>query len=143
MNTATFLPHITATLNAASVVLLLIGFALIRSGDRVHHRKVMISAVVVSAVFLVCYLVYHFTAPIFVFKGEGLIRPVYYFILITHVILATAVTPMIVMTVRRAWKGSFDAHRGLARWTFPVWLYVSVTGIVVYYMLYHLYPTVG
>lgn len=139
MNTAAVLPHVTAGLNAVALVLLLAGFALVRSGRRETHRKVMLAAVATSGLFLAVYLVYHATAPIFVFRGQGAVRPVYYTLLISHVVLAAAVTPMIALTVWRAWKGRFDMHRGLARWTLPLWLYVSVTGIVVYAMLYHLY----
>lgn len=139
MSTATILPHVTASLNAVALALLLAGFALIRSGRRDTHRKVMLAAVGTSGLFLVFYLVYHFTAPIFVFRGEGAVRPVYYALLISHVVLAALVTPMIAVTLWRALKGRFEVHRGLARWTLPVWLYVSVTGIVVYAMLYHLY----
>ena len=138
----TLLPHITATLNAASAILLLLGFTMIRSRNRTAHRAVMLAAVVVSAVFLAFYLVYHFTQPIFVFTGQGLVRPLYYVLLVSHVGLALVVVPMIVFTLRRALKGNFDSHRGLARWTLPVWLYVSVTGVVVYVMLYHIYTPV-
>ncbi|MCF8480572.1 MAG: DUF420 domain-containing protein [Rhodospirillum sp.] len=140
MDSATLLPHVNAVLNAISTVLILLGFVLIRLGNREAHRKVMLSAITVSAVFLVSYLVYHFTAPIFVFPGVGPIRVIYYVILITHVILAAVVTPMIVLTVLRALRGTFDRHKALARWTLPIWLYVTVTGVVIYWMLYHAYP---
>lgn len=139
MTDASILPHVTASLNALTVLLLTAGFVLVRRRNHGAHRAVMTAAVAVSAVFLACYLTYHFTAPVFVFAGHGLIRPVYYFLLITHVVLAAVVFPMIVVTVLRAWRGRFAVHRGLARWTLPVWMYVSVTGIVVYVMLYHLY----
>lgn len=139
MTSAAILPHVTASLNALTVLLLVAGFALIRRRNRRAHRMVMTAAVAVSAAFLACYLVYHFTAPVFVFTGQGLVRPVYYFILISHVVLASIVFPMILLTVLRAWRGRFEVHRGLARWTLPVWMYVSVTGIAVYVMLYHLY----
>lgn len=132
------LPHITAGLNALTVLLLISGFVLIRSGARDTHRKVMIAALGSSALFLAFYLVYHFTAPVFVFPGRGLIRPVYYFLLISHVVLSAVVLPMIFLTVRRGLGGRFDVHRGIARWTLPVWLYVSLTGIAVYVMLYHM-----
>lgn len=140
MTTAAVLPHVNAFLNAVSTVLLLVGFAMIRRGDRQRHKQVMLSALAVSAVFLASYLVYHFTAPIFVFAGEGWIRPVYYVILVTHVVLATVVTPMIAVLVWRALTGKFDKHKKLARWTLPTWLYVTVTGVVIYLMLYHVYP---
>ncbi|KAA5606216.1 DUF420 domain-containing protein [Roseospira marina] len=140
MDTATVLPHVNAALNAVSTVLLLIGFGLIRAGRRDAHRAVMIAALAVSAVFLISYLVYHFTAPIFVFPGRGTIRVIYYIILVSHVILAVAIVPLVVEIVRRAWTGRFDRHKALARWTLPLWLYVTVTGVAIYGMLYHLYP---
>ncbi|WP_142849586.1 DUF420 domain-containing protein [Telmatospirillum sp. J64-1] len=143
MNTATVLPHVTAALNAVSLLLLLVGFVLIRQRRQAAHRAAMMGAMGASAAFLAVYVVYHFTAPIFVFTGEGMIRPVYYFILITHVILAAVVFPMILMTAARALRGRFEGHRGLARWTYPIWLYVSVTGLVVYAMLYHIYYPVA
>lgn len=139
MNTATVLPHVTASLNALALMLLSAGFMLIRRGRRDLHRKVMLAAVGVSALFLLAYGIYHATAPIFVFRGQGAIRPVYYALLISHVALAAAVTPMIAATLWRALTGRFATHRGLARWTWPVWVYVSASGIVVYLMLYHLY----
>lgn len=140
MTTATILPHVNAFLNALSTILLLIGFALIRSGRREQHKKVMIAALTVSAVFLVCYLTYHFTAPIFVFPGTGWTVPVYYTLLITHVILAVLATPMVLVTAYRALKGQFERHRAIAPWTFGVWLYVTVTGVIIYIVLYHVYP---
>jgi len=139
VTTATILPHVTAGLNAAALVLLLAGFALVRSGRRDLHRRVMLAAVATSALFLVAYLIYHATAPIFVFRGEGAVRPLYYALLISHVVLAALVTPMIGLTLWRAAHGRFATHRGLARWTLPVWLYVSVSGVVVYALLYHVY----
>jgi uncharacterized membrane protein YozB (DUF420 family) len=99
----------------------------------------MTAAVVTSGAFLVVYLAHHFSAPVFVFPGQGVIRPIYFTMLISHVALAAAVTPLIVVTVRRAVRGTFDGHRRLARWTYPVWLYVSLTGIAVYVLLYHVY----
>jgi uncharacterized membrane protein YozB (DUF420 family) len=135
------LPHLNAALNATSAILLLIGFALIRNGYRDIHRKVMIGALVVSSVFLVSYLTYHFTAPVFIYRGPQWSRPFYYALLISHVVLAAVVTPMVAVTAWRALHGTFDRHRRLARWTLPVWLYVTVTGVVIYAILYHLYPT--
>ncbi|MBF0325119.1 MAG: DUF420 domain-containing protein [Alphaproteobacteria bacterium] len=139
MNTATLLPHLTAALNAVSLVLLLVGFALVRAGRKDWHPKAMVSAVAVSAAFLVVYVVYHFSAPIFVFRGQGAIRPVYYALLISHVALAALVAPMVGLTLARAVQGKVDAHRRLARWTWPLWVYVSLSGLIVYAMLYHLY----
>ena len=140
MTTATILPHVNAVLNALSTILLVIAFAYIRSGNREMHKKFMLAAITVSAVFLVCYLTYHFTAPIFKFPGTGWTVPIYYTLLVSHVILATVATPMIVYTAWQALHGRFDRHRAIARWTFPIWLYVTVTGVVIYAILYHVYP---
>ena len=140
MTVATVLPHVNAVLNTISTILIVIGFAFIRSGNREMHRKFMIAAIIVSAVFLACYLTYHFTAPIFKFPGTGWTIPVYYTLLITHVILAVAVTPMIAVTAWRSLHGRFESHRKIARWTLPIWLYVTVTGVVIYVILYHVYP---
>ncbi|NKB44270.1 MAG: DUF420 domain-containing protein [Alphaproteobacteria bacterium] len=140
MTTAEVLPHINAVLNSISTVLLLIGFVLIKAGRKEAHRKVMTSAIGVSAVFLVSYLTYHFTAPIFVFPGTGWAVPAYYTLLISHVILATVVAPMVVVTAWRAFHGEFDRHKAIARWTWPVWMFVSISGVAVYAILYHVYP---
>ncbi len=137
------LPHVTAALNALAGVLLLIGFTLIKTRHKTAHRFVMTAAVTTSALFLVAYVLHHVTAPVFVFSGQGIVRPIYFAMLVSHVALAVAVTPMVVVTFLRARRGDLVLHRGLARWTFPVWLYVSVTGIVVYLMVYHLYRPVG
>jgi uncharacterized membrane protein YozB (DUF420 family) len=138
---AGILPHLTA-LNALAGLLLLIGLVLIRSGQRLWHRRVMGAAVVTSVLFLLAYLLHHVTAPVFVFTGQGLIRPLYFAMLVSHVVLAAAVTPMVALTVLRARRGAFDRHRAMARWTYPIWLYVSVTGIAVYVLVYHLYRSV-
>jgi putative membrane protein len=150
MDTATVLPHVNAALNAISTVLLLIGFVLIKQGKRVQHMKVMIAAAAVSAVFLVSYLIYHFTAPIFVFPGQGWERPAYFTLLISHVVLATVSTPLVVLTLWRAYQAwqqtgdvtapGFAVHAKVARWTWPIWIYVTVTGVMVYVILYHVYP---
>jgi putative membrane protein len=139
MTAATVLPHLTAGLNAVSLVLLVAGFALVWAGRRDLHRKVMASAVAVSAAFLVLYVVYHFSAPIFVFRGQGAVRPVYYALLVSHVALAALVAPMVALTLARAMQGNFVAHRRLARLTWPVWVYVSLSGLMVYVLLYHVY----
>ena len=132
------LPAVNASLNATSTVLLLTCYTLIRRGQRDQHRKVMTAAFGVSVLFLICYVVYHAQVGSVKFQGQGWLRPVYFTILITHVILAATVPVLAVMTLRRAWKGEFARHRKLARITFPIWLYVSITGVVVYLMLYHL-----
>jgi uncharacterized membrane protein YozB (DUF420 family) len=133
------LPHLTAGLNALALVLACAGFVLVRSGRKELHRRVMIGAVATSAAFLVVYVVHHFSHPLFAFRGAGLARPVYFSLLFSHVALAVAVTPMILLTLRRALRGEFRPHRALARWTLPVWVYVSASGIVVYALLYHVY----
>jgi len=140
MTAATILPHVNAVLNTLATVLILIAFIFIRSGNREMHRKFMIAAILVSAVFLVSYLTYHFSAPIFVFPGTGWTVPAYYTLLISHVILAVVVTPMVMITAWRALHGVFDRHKAIARWTFPIWLYVTVTGVAIYAILYHVYP---
>ena len=139
MNAANTLPHVTAGLNALALCFLIAGFAFIRRGRKDLHKRAMLGAVATSTLFLGFYIVYHFAAPIFVFRGTGPVRPVYYALLISHVVLAALVTPMIAITLLRALKGDFKAHPRIARWTLPIWLYVSVTGIVVYLMLYHIY----
>jgi uncharacterized membrane protein YozB (DUF420 family) len=136
------LPHLTAGLDALAGFLLLVGFGLIRLGYKTAHRAVMTAAVIVSALFLVAYLLHHFTAPVFVFPGQGLIRPVYFAMLVSHVILAAVVAPLAVVTFRRARLGAYARHRALARWTLPAWLYVSLTGVAVYVLLYHVYRPV-
>ena len=140
MTAATILPHVNAVLNAVSTILILIGFTFIRAGNRAMHRKFMIAAIIVSAVFLACYLTYHFMAPIFVFRGTGWTIPAYYSLLISHVLLAVVVTPMVGITAWRSLHGDFERHKKIARWTLPIWLYVTVTGVVIYVILYHVYP---
>lgn len=132
------LPTLNALLNTTSAVLLVSGYRLIRQGRRDAHKKAMTAALAVSALFLASYLVYHAQVGSVKFQKTGWIRPVYFSILISHTILAAAVAPMALVTVWRAWKGRFDKHRRLARITLPLWLYVSVTGVIVYLMLYHL-----
>lgn len=134
------LPAVNATLNGASTVLLVMGFVFIRQGNRIAHRNCMIGAVVASAVFLICYLTYHFnTQAVTRFHNPAWFRPIYLVILISHTILATVVVPLVLMTLWRAWKQDFDGHRRLARWTWPVWLYVSSTGVAIYLILYQVF----
>lgn len=139
MDAAATLPHVTASLNGAALAAALAGFGFIRMGRRDLHRLAMLIAVAASALFLAAYVAYHFSAPIFVFRGTGWIRPLYYALLVAHVVLAAAVTPMILVTLWRALGGRYDAHSRLARWTWPVWVFVSASGLAVYAMLYHLY----
>ena len=135
----TFLPTLNALLNATATVFLLVGWRFIRRREIARHRMSMVAALVASALFLVSYLIYHANVGSRPFTGTGPIRAVYFFILITHVVLAAAIVPMVLMTVSRALRGRFDRHAGIARRTLPVWLYVSVTGVVIYVMLYRLY----
>ena len=137
-----FLPTLNAILNATSGILITIGFFLIRRRRIAAHRACMIAAVISSSLFLISYLVYHigFKAGVSRFTGTGWIRPVYFVILVSHTILAITIVPLIAVTLTRALRGRFILHRRIARWTFPMWLYVSVTGVIVYLMLYHLYP---
>jgi uncharacterized membrane protein YozB (DUF420 family) len=136
--TVSDLPAVNATLNATCFVLLTIGYILIRQGRVAPHRAVMIAAFCTSVVFLTSYLVYHAQVGSKPFLGQGPIRIVYFTILITHVILAAAILPMVLMTLARGLKRQDARHRALARWTLPIWMYVSITGVVVYVMLYRL-----
>lgn len=131
-------PALNACLNAAAAVLLTTGYRLVRAGRRDAHRRAMLAAFSVSVLFLVSYLAYHAQVGSVRFGRTGVIRTVYLSILVSHSILAAAVPVLATLTLWRALRGRFDAHRRLARWTLPIWLYVSVTGVVVYWMLYHL-----
>jgi uncharacterized membrane protein YozB (DUF420 family) len=132
-------PAIDATLNGTSAVLLLVGRGFIKRGQMAAHRAVMIAALASSSIFLVCYLYYHWHVGSVHFQGQGWSRPVYFSILISHTILAAVIVPMIIITLSRALRERFDRHRAIARWTYPLWMYVSVTGVIVYLMLYHLF----
>jgi putative membrane protein len=134
-------PTINACLNAACAVLLVFGYASIRRRRIARHRRIMLSAVGTSAVFLASYLYYHAHSGATRFAGEGWVRPLYFSILSTHTVLAAAILPLVIVTVIRALRGRFADHRRIARVTLPVWLYVSVTGVVVYVLLYHIYPS--
>jgi putative membrane protein len=139
--TVSDLPPINASLNALSAVFLGAGLFFIRRRNVSAHRKCMISAFAVSALFLACYLTYHFSVrAVTRFSGQGWIRPVYFILLISHIILAMVILPLAIITLTRALRERFDSHRKIARWTWPIWMYVSVTGVLVYLMLYHLYP---
>lgn len=134
------LPTLNAILNSISAILLTLGYSFIRRKRRDAHRACMISAFATSTLFLISYLFYHYHHGSTPFRGEGTIRYVYFTILLTHTVLAAAIVPMIFVTFIRAFRERFDLHRRIARWTLPLWLYVSVTGVAVYLMLYHLYP---
>jgi uncharacterized membrane protein YozB (DUF420 family) len=139
-------PHLNAALNATSGVLLVCGFVFIMRTDVHRHRFCMLSASIVSGLFLVSYVAYHSLRTYYFglgptkFTGEGIVRPIYFTVLTSHTILAVLVTPFVLLTLWRGLKGNFEAHKRIARLVYPVWLYVSVTGVVVYLMLYQLYP---
>ncbi|HVH91674.1 MAG TPA: DUF420 domain-containing protein [Candidatus Acidoferrum sp.] len=132
------LPAVNAALNSLSAILLVGGYLFIKSRNIKAHKACMLSAFASSMLFLASYLVYHYQVGSVPFKGQGGIRLVYFTILLTHTILATTVVPLALVTLFRAFKERFDAHRRIARWTFPIWLYVSVTGVIVYWMLYRM-----
>ena len=130
------LPAINASLNALSGVLLLIGYALIRTRRIEQHRRFMIAAFITSSLFLVCYVIYHAQVGSVPFSRTGFVRPLYFTILITHVTLAATVPVLAILTLSRGLKKRYVKHRSIARWTFPIWMYVSVTGVLVYVLLY-------
>jgi uncharacterized membrane protein YozB (DUF420 family) len=134
----TALPAVNATLNGIATVFLAVGWMFIRRGDMRRHRVCMLAAFVTSALFLTSYLVYHANVGSVPFQRQGTVRLVYFAILITHIILAALILPLALMTLSRALSQRFDRHRAIARWTLPIWLYVSITGVVIYAMLYRL-----
>ena len=136
--TVTDLPALNAILNASSAVLLATGYVLIRRGRRDAHKRVMLAALASSALFLTSYLVYHAQVGSVRFRGQGAVRTLYFTILLTHTVLAVAIVPLVATTLVPALRGRFDRHRRLARITLPLWAYVSVTGVVIYWMLYRL-----
>lgn len=135
-NNYAIFPVINATLNATSAVLLVIAHGMIKKGRMATHRALMLTAVGTSTLFLISYLYYHYHVGSVKFQGQGWSRPVYFSILISHTILAATIVPLVVITLLRALRERFDRHRAIARWTYPLWLYVSVTGVVIYFMLY-------
>ena len=139
----TFFPALNTFLNGSSAVLIGCGYYLIKTGRREAHKRMMIAAVVTSALFLISYLYYHVVlrAGVTHFKGEGVWRPVYFGILLSHTFLAVVVVPLVLITLSRALKGNFARHRVIARYTFPIWMYVSVTGVVIFVMLYKIFVT--
>lgn len=136
--TVTDLPALNATLNAIAGLLLVIGYVFIRRGEWRKHRACMLGAVIMSALFLTSYVIYHLQVGSVPFKGTGWIRTVYFTVLIPHVILAAGMVPPVLITVSRGLSGKYDKHKRIARWTLPVWLFVSVTGVIVYVMLYQM-----
>jgi len=137
------LPTVNATLNAISTVLLVSGFVFIKRDNKKAHIICMASALIVSAAFLICYLIYHANVGSVKFTHEGMVRNIYFFILLTHIPLAALVLPLVILTVVPALRQRFDKHKRIAKWTFPIWLYVSVTGVLVYLFLYVWYPPGG
>ncbi len=133
------LPALNAFLNGTSAVLLTVGYVFIRLKKVTAHKTCMVMAFVVSSLFLISYLIYHYHVGSMPFGGSGFIRPVYFTLLISHIVLAACIVPLALMTIYRAWTEQFEKHMRIARWTLPLWLYVSVTGVIVYWMLYHLF----
>jgi uncharacterized membrane protein YozB (DUF420 family) len=137
----TIFPVINAALNGTSGLLIATGRLLIRQGRIRAHRACMLAAVICSTGFLASYLWYHAHVGSVRFQGQGVVRPVYFAILVSHTLLAAVVVPLVIITLARGLRARFDRHRAIARWTYPIWLYVSVTGVVIYLMLYYLYAT--
>lgn len=133
------LPAVNASLNAASATFLLIGYRFIRGARILPHKICMETAFICSSIFLASYLYFHSQAGVIHFQGQGWIRPVYFSILISHTVLAVVIIPLVLITLYRALTNQFDRHKRIARWTFPLWLYVSVTGVVIYWLLYRVY----
>jgi len=134
-----YLPHFQAILNATSLVLIVCAYVAIKSANKQRHKKFMISALVVSTVFLVSYLTYHANVGHVPFKGVGDIRYVYFILLFTHIACAALALVLIIITVWRAWKGVFEKHKTIAKWTFPIWAFVCISGIIIYVMAFHIY----
>lgn len=132
------LPALNATLNGVAGVFLVAGYYFIKTGRRDVHKRCMLGALTASALFLTSYVIYHLNTGSKPFEGQGPVRYVYFTILVTHVVLAAAIVPLVLMTTARGLRGRFDRHVAVARWTFPLWLYVSVTGVVIYLMLYRM-----
>lgn len=139
MITVSELPTLNALLNATAAILLLLGRNYIRKGEREKHRRCMLSAFGVSVLFLISYLIYHYQHGSQPFQGTGWVRPLYFSILGTHTVLAAALAPLVLITLRRALRKEYDRHKRLARWTYPIWLYVSITGVLIYLMLYQVF----
>jgi uncharacterized membrane protein YozB (DUF420 family) len=134
----TDLPHLNALLNTTSSVLLALGYYFIRRKRKLLHKRMMVAALITSTLFLISYLLYHYNVGSVRFQGVGTIRTVYFAVLISHTILAVAVPPLAVITLIRALRERFDKHKRIARWTLPIWFYVSLTGVIVYVMLYRM-----
>ena len=135
------LPTVNALLNSSSAILLIFGHRYIKRGNREAHKKFMLAAFMASILFFISYITYHSYHGSTIFAGQGWIRPVYFTILTTHTVAATAIVPLAIITLRSGMRERFDRDVKIARWTYPLWLFVSVSGVIVYLMLYHLYPT--
>lgn len=133
------LPALNAILNATAAVLLIVGRGFIKRGEREKHRLCMLGAFCVSVLFLASYLVYHYQHGSQPFQGTGLVRPAYFAILFSHTVLAAGLAPLVIITLARALRKDYARHKKLARWTYPIWLYVSVTGVIIYLMLYQVF----
>jgi uncharacterized membrane protein YozB (DUF420 family) len=134
------LPALNACLNSTSAIFLAIGYVLIRQNRQRAHRNCMIVALISSTLFLISYITYHYHAGRTVFKDPAWFRPVYLVLLLTHTVLAVVIVPMVIVTVSRALKHRYDLHKRIARWTWPLWMYVSVTGVIIYFLLYRIFP---
>jgi uncharacterized membrane protein YozB (DUF420 family) len=138
-DTLALFPSINAFLNGTSAILLFVGHHYIKRNNMRAHKRLMITALITSSLFLACYLYYHAHVGSVRFQGQGWSRPLYFTILISHTILAAAIVPLVIVTLTRALRERFDRHRAIARWTYPIWMYVSITGVVIYLMLYHVF----
>lgn len=134
------LPAVNAGLNTLSTLFLTAGYIFIRRQRQAAHRNCMIGAVISSALFLTCYLIYHYNAGRTTFRDPAWFRPIYLGILLTHTILAVVIVPMVLVTLYHAARRQFERHKKISRWTWPIWMYVSVTGVLIYFLLYHLFP---
>lgn len=135
-----YMPHVQAVLNAAAAVLLFAGYYYIKNNNQQTHKKCMVAALIVSTIFLVSYLTYHAKVGYQPFEGQGMIRPIYFTFLFSHIVLSGIVVPMVLVTVFYAVTGNFNKHPRIARWTLPIWLYISISGVIVYLLAFHVYP---
>ena len=135
-----YMPHLQAVLNATAAILLFVGYRQIKNKNLNAHKKCMVAALIVSTVFLASYLTYHEAVGYQPFEGQGMIRPVYFTLLFSHIILSGVIVPMVLITVYYAATGNFVKHPRIARWTLPIWLYISISGVIVYVLAFHVYP---
>lgn len=130
-----FLPHLNAFINSGTAICLILGFVMIKKGEKEWHKTFMLSAFILSALFLISYVIYHSTSESTHFGGEGVIHYIYFILLLTHIVLAAVIVPFVLLTIYFAWSKQFEKHKKIARWTFPMWLYVSLSGVIVYLMI--------